>query len=69
MLQFGLRLGKKPRQVVTTTPKPIKLLKELIASPDTVVTRGSTYDNRDNLAASFFSQSGVTRAHDSAGKS
>lgn len=56
MLQFGLRLGKKPRQVVTTTPKPIKLLKELIANPDTVVTRGSTYDNRENLAPSFFSQ-------------
>jgi phage terminase large subunit-like protein len=55
-LQFGLRLGKKPRQVVTTTPKPIKLLRELIASPDTVVTRGSTYDNRENLAPSFFSQ-------------
>ena len=55
-LQFGLRLGKKPRQVVTTTPRPIKLLRELIASPDTVVTRGSTYDNRDNLAPSFFSQ-------------
>jgi phage terminase large subunit-like protein len=55
-LQFGLRLGKKPRQVVTTTPKPIKLLRELIASPDTVVTRGSTYDNRENLAPSFLSQ-------------
>lgn len=55
-LQFGLRLGKKPRQLVTTTPKPNKLLKELIASRDTVVTRGSTYDNRDNLAPSFFSQ-------------
>jgi phage terminase large subunit-like protein len=50
---FGLRLGKRPRQVVTTTPKPIKILKEIIASPDTVVTRGSTYDNRDNLAPSF----------------
>ena len=56
MLQFGLRLGKKPRQVVTTTPKPIKLLKELIANRDTAVTRGSTYDNRANLAELFFSQ-------------
>jgi phage terminase large subunit-like protein len=55
-LQFGLRLGKKPRQCVTTTPKPIKLLRELIGSPDTVVTRGSTYDNRQNLAESFLSQ-------------
>jgi phage terminase large subunit-like protein len=49
-------LGKHPRQVVTTTPKPIKLLRELIANPDTVVTRGSTYDNRENLAPAFFSQ-------------
>ena len=55
-LQFGLRLGRRPRQVVTTTPRPIPLLRELIASPDTVVTRGTTYDNRDNLAPSFFSQ-------------
>ena len=55
-LQFGLRLGRRPRQVVTTTPRPIPLLRELIASPDTVVSRGTTYDNRDNLAPSFFSQ-------------
>ncbi len=57
-LQFGLRLGKHPRQVVTTTPKPIKLLKELVKrdGQDVRVTRGSTYDNRDNLAPTFFSQ-------------
>jgi predicted phage terminase large subunit-like protein len=56
MLQFGLRLGKKPRQVVTTTPRPIKLLRDLIRDQNTVVTRGSTYDNRANLAESFFTQ-------------
>lgn len=58
MLQFGLRLGKRPRQVITTTPKPIKLLRELVAryGQDVVITRGSTYDNRANLAPSFFSQ-------------
>jgi phage terminase large subunit-like protein len=56
MLQFGLRLGTTPQQVVTTTPKPIPVLREIIASPDTVVTRGSTYDNRSNLAPSFFRQ-------------
>jgi predicted phage terminase large subunit-like protein len=57
-LQFGLRLGKRPRQVITTTPRPIKLLREVIKrnGRDVVVTRGSTYDNRDNLAPSFFSQ-------------
>ncbi len=56
MLQFGLRLGRNPQCVVTTTPKPIKVLKELIANPATVVTRGSTYDNRANLAEGFFRQ-------------
>lgn len=53
MLQFGLRLGLKPRQVITTTPRPIGILKEIIASPTTKVTRGSTYDNKTNLAPSF----------------
>lgn len=58
MLQFGLRLGAHPRQLVTTTPKPIKLLRELLArdGQDVAVTRGSTYDNRANLAPAFFSQ-------------
>jgi hypothetical protein len=57
-LQFGLRLGRKPRQVITTTPKPIALLRELVkrAGQDVVITRGTTYDNRANLAESFFSQ-------------
>lgn len=57
-LQFGLRLGKKPRQVITTTPKPIKLLKELVKrdGQDVVVTRGRTADNAANLAPSFLSQ-------------
>lgn len=53
MLQFGLRLGDNPKQVVTTTPRPIPLLKQLIAASSTVVTSGSTLDNRANLAASF----------------
>ena len=53
-LQFGLRLGTDPRQVVTTTPKPIALLKEILAAPNTVVTRGSTYENRANLPAKLF---------------
>ncbi|MDI9846554.1 terminase family protein [Rhodoblastus sp. 17X3] len=58
MLQFGLRLGERPRQVVTTTPKPLKIIKQLVAQDgqDVRVTRGSTYDNRENLAPTFFSQ-------------
>lgn len=52
-LEFGLRLGDLPQVVATTTPRPIKLIKELVADPQTVVTGGSTYENRPNLAASF----------------
>ena len=54
MLQFGLRLGERPRQVVTTTPRPTPSLKRLMNDPHTAVTRASTYANRANLAASFF---------------
>jgi phage terminase large subunit-like protein len=55
-LLFGLRLGARPRVLITTTPRPIALLKELLAAPDTVVTRGTTYDNAANLPDSFFTQ-------------
>ena len=54
-LAFALRLGLDPRCVVTTTPKPIALLRELVVRPDVHVTRGTTYDNEDNLAPSFYS--------------
>lgn len=53
-LRFGFRVGDELRGVITTTPKPLKLLKEIIASPSTVVTRGSTYENRAFLAPAFF---------------
>lgn len=53
MLQFGLRLGARPRQMVTTTPKPVPLLKRLIADERTVVTRAGTRANLDNLAPGF----------------
>lgn len=51
-LSFGLRLGRDPRVIATTTPKPVKWMRELIADPGTIVTRGSTFDNRANLPAS-----------------
>lgn len=54
MGMFGLRLGDNPQCVVTTTPRPIPLVKQLLASSTTAVTRGSTYENRDNLAEAFF---------------
>lgn len=55
MLMFGLRIGADPRTVVATTPKPVKLVKELLLreGADVVVTRGSTYENRANLATAF----------------
>jgi len=53
MLQFGLRLGQRPRIVVTTTPRPIPLVRKLIAEADTILSRGKTRDNSDNLAPSF----------------
>ncbi len=52
-LQLGLRLGVRPRQCVTTTPRPIACLRAIMADADTVTTRGSSYDNRPNLAAPF----------------
>lgn len=52
-LQFGLRLGPDPRCMVTTTPKPLPLVRQLVADPTCVVTRGSTYDNRVNMPAAF----------------
>lgn len=52
-LQFGLRSGKDPRACVTTTPKPTALIRKIIKDPQTYVTRGSTYENRANLASAF----------------
>jgi phage terminase large subunit-like protein len=54
MLQFGLRLGERPRQVITTTPRPIALIKRLLKDPKTAVTRAGTIVNARNLAPAFF---------------
>jgi phage terminase large subunit-like protein len=53
MLQFGLRLGGRPRQVITTTPRPIALLKRLIADPRNAVTRAGTEANKYFLSPAF----------------
>jgi phage terminase large subunit-like protein len=53
MLQFGLRLGQRPRQLITTTPRPIPLLKRLIADARTLVTRAATQANKDHLSPAF----------------
>jgi len=57
---LGLRLPYDPRVVLTTTPKPVKLVRDILAeekagSPRVAVTRGSTYANRENLDPAFFS--------------
>jgi phage terminase large subunit-like protein len=54
MLQFGLRLGAAPRQLITTTPRSIPLIKRLIAEPHTRVTRAPTQANREFLSPAFF---------------
>ncbi len=53
---FGLRLGDRPQSVITTTPKPGAILRKIMAAKGTIITRGSTYDNRANLAPAFFGE-------------
>lgn len=60
MLQFGLRLGVHPQQVVTTTPRPTALVKRLIADPANVVTHAPTQANAFHLSPAFL-QSVVAR--------
>jgi len=61
MLQFGLRLGTRPRQVVTTTPRDNALLRLILSDPATVMTTAPTAANRANLAAEFLES--VTRRY------
>lgn len=53
---LGLRLGNHPQAVITTTPRPTPLVRTLAKDPKTYITKGSTYENRDNLASAFISQ-------------
>ena len=55
-LNFALRLGRQPRAIVTTTPRHVELVRNLPNSPGVHVTRGTTFDNKDNLPPSFFNQ-------------
>lgn len=56
MIQFGLRLGQHPQLAVASTPRPTPLVISLLKNPHTVITRGTTYENREHLAPSFYSQ-------------
>ena len=51
-LMFGLRLGERPQCIVTTTPKPVPIIQNLIKRTNIVITKGNTFDNADNLAPS-----------------
>ena len=54
-IMFGFRLKSKHLQgIITTTPKPIPVIKDIIAKPSTIVTRGSSYDNRSNLSDTYY---------------
>ena len=53
-LMFGLRLGRSPQLMLTTTPRPLKLLKEILKNKRTAKSLGSTYDNIRNLSPRFF---------------
>jgi phage terminase large subunit-like protein len=55
-LMFGLRIGDRPQVVVSTTPRPIRILRELLQAPTTKITRGSTFDNAANLAPSALAE-------------
>lgn len=55
-LMLALRLGTDPRCIVTTTPRPIPLIEKLLKSDDVVVTKGTTFENRSNLAPAFLDQ-------------
>jgi phage terminase large subunit-like protein len=56
MLQFALRLGERPCAVITTTPRPIPVLKRLLADGGTVTSRSTTFDNSRNLAKPFLDE-------------
>ena len=53
MLRMGLRVGKLPQLVITTTPRPTPIIRELVKDDSVVKTKGSTYDNLANLAPAF----------------
>ena len=56
MLAFTMRAGDDPRVMVTTTPRPIPVIREIMQDATTVVTRGSTFDNAGNLPAAFLTK-------------
>lgn len=60
--QFGLRLGRSPRQIITTTPKPFQWLKDIVYDRDTHFTHATTWENLHNLAPTF--RSAILKAYE-----
>ncbi len=56
MLILGLRIGEHPQALVTTTPRPTPTIRALVERADAVITRGSTYENKGNLASTFLDE-------------
>ena len=55
-IMFALRLGERPKMIITSTPKPTPFIKNLVKRSDVVITTGSSYDNLENLAPTFRKQ-------------
>ncbi|MDR0678575.1 MAG: terminase family protein, partial [Holosporaceae bacterium] len=55
-LSFALRLGKKPRTILTTTPRPIQFIKDLMERDDVITVRGTSLENMENLSPTFLKQ-------------
>ena len=55
-LSFSLRLGQDTKAILTTTPRPIQFIKDLMARQDVVTVRGSSLENKDNLSPTFLQQ-------------
>lgn len=55
-LSFSLRMGDDPKLILTTTPRPIPFIKELMARGDVVTVRGSSLENKENLSPAFLKQ-------------
>tara|TARA_B000000565_G_scaffold254711_1_gene233607 strand:+ start:2753 stop:4132 length:1380 start_codon:yes stop_codon:yes gene_type:complete len=55
-LRMALRLGQQPRVVITTTPRPLPLIRNIMEDKLTKITRGSTFENKANLSQAFLKQ-------------
>lgn len=55
-LSFSLRLGKNPKTILTTTPRPIQFIKDLMKRDDVVTVRGTSIENIQNLSPMFIQQ-------------